>query len=181
MAADDLPDARSDAKFDRERARKAARDPRRPGEKCKAEPARYKPVVNHGRCEAKSDCVAVCPFDVFVVRRFDDADWKPLSPFAKLMVWAHRKQTAYAVRRRVQGVRALRGRLPGEGDPTRQGDLIGCRLPNDDPQDHQTSRHLQHRSRHARAPTAHEASTRAYGSHASQASPPQVRPVAIEP
>lgn len=95
---DDVPDARSDAKFDRERARKAARDPRRPGEKCNAEPARYKPVVNHGRCEGKSDCVAVCPFDVFEVRRIDDADWKPLSPLAKLKVFAHRKQTAYAVR-----------------------------------------------------------------------------------
>jgi len=95
---DDVPDTRSDAKFDRERARKAARDPRRPGEKCNAEPARYKPVVNHSRCEGKSDCVAVCPFDVFEVRRIDDADWKPLSPLAKLKVLAHRKQTAYAVR-----------------------------------------------------------------------------------
>lgn len=96
--ADDVPDARSDAKFDRERARKAARDPRRPGEKCKAEPAQYKPLVNHGRCEGKSDCVAVCPFDVFEVRRIEDADWKPLSLFVKLKIWVHGKQTAYAVR-----------------------------------------------------------------------------------
>lgn len=95
---EDVPDTRADAKFDRERARKAARDPRRPGEKCKAEPARYTPVVNHGRCEGKSDCVAVCPFDVFEVRRIEDVDWAPLSTLAKLKVWAHRKQTAYAVR-----------------------------------------------------------------------------------
>lgn len=97
-ASDDLPDSRSDAKFDRERARKAARDPQRPGEKCKAEAARYKPVVNHARCEGKSDCVAVCPFDVFEVRRIEEADWKPLPVLAKLKVWAHKKQTAYAVR-----------------------------------------------------------------------------------
>jgi NAD-dependent dihydropyrimidine dehydrogenase PreA subunit len=97
-AADDVPDSRSDAKFDRERARRAARDPHRPGEKCKAEPARYTLVVNHGRCEGKSDCVAVCPYDVFEVRRIADADWKPLPALAKLKVWAHRKQTAYAVR-----------------------------------------------------------------------------------
>jgi NAD-dependent dihydropyrimidine dehydrogenase PreA subunit len=96
--ADDVPDSRSDAKFDRERARKAARDPRRPGEKCKAESARYRPVVNHSRCEGKSDCVAVCPFDVFEVRQIELVDWKPLSPFTKLKVWAHGKQTAYAVR-----------------------------------------------------------------------------------
>jgi NAD-dependent dihydropyrimidine dehydrogenase PreA subunit len=97
-ATDDLPDTRSDAKFDRARARKAARHPQRPGEKCKAEPARYEPVVNHSRCEGKSDCVAVGPFDVFEVRRIADSDWKPLSPLAKLKVWAHKKQTAYAVR-----------------------------------------------------------------------------------
>lgn len=97
-AADDVPEARSDAKFDRARARKAARHPRRPGEKCKAEPGQYKPVVNHGRCEGKEDCLAVCPFDVFEVRRIDDADWRTLSPFAKLRVWAHGKKTAYAVR-----------------------------------------------------------------------------------
>lgn len=97
-ASDDLPDGRSDAKFDRAKARNAARDPARPGEKCKAEPARYKPVVNHGKCEGKSDCVAVCPYDVFEVRQIEDADWKALGPLAKLKVWAHRKQTAYAVR-----------------------------------------------------------------------------------
>ena len=54
--------------------------------------------MNHGRCEGKSACVAVCPFDVFEVRRIEAVDWKPLSPIAKLKVWAHGKQTAYAVR-----------------------------------------------------------------------------------
>lgn len=95
---DDVPATRSDATFDRERARRAARDPARPGELCKADPGRYKPVVNHARCEGKSACVAVCPFDVFEVRRIDDTDWRSLPALAKLKVWAHRKQTAYAVR-----------------------------------------------------------------------------------
>jgi NAD-dependent dihydropyrimidine dehydrogenase PreA subunit len=98
VSADDVPDGRSDPKFDRERARRAARDPARPGERCNAELGRFKPVVNHSRCEGKSDCVAVCPFDVFEVRRIDDVDWKPLSPIAKLKVWAHGKKTAYAAR-----------------------------------------------------------------------------------
>jgi 4Fe-4S ferredoxin len=64
---------------------------------CK-ESANLRPVIDHARCEGKSDCLRVCPYDVFEVRRIDDADWRALTPFAKLKVWAHRKQTAYAVR-----------------------------------------------------------------------------------
>ncbi|MGA9519840.1 MAG: hypothetical protein WBV82_00165 [Myxococcaceae bacterium] len=39
------------ASKDPEKARRAARDPRRPGEKCEASPGQYLPVVNRGRCE----------------------------------------------------------------------------------------------------------------------------------
>src|SRR5687768_8698556 len=65
---------------------------------CKAEPGRYRPVVNRAKCEAKAACVAVCPYQVFEVRRIDDASWRELPVLAKLKVWAHRKQSAYAVR-----------------------------------------------------------------------------------
>lgn len=95
--SDDVPDG-TGARFDRVKARRAARDPSRPGEHCKAEPAAYVPVIDHARCEGKADCLAVCPYDVFEVRRIDDADWRALGPLAKLKVWAHRKQSAYAVR-----------------------------------------------------------------------------------
>ncbi|HWO25702.1 MAG TPA: ferredoxin family protein [Kofleriaceae bacterium] len=94
----ELPDARASPKFDRDKARRAARHADRPGEHCKAEPAQYRPEVDHARCEGKSECVAVCPYDVFEVRRIDDAHWRPLGPLAKLKVWAHGKQTAYAAR-----------------------------------------------------------------------------------
>ena len=75
--------------------RRAAQHPDRPGERCNAEPGTWAPVVDHGRCEAKDDCVVVCPHDVFEVRRIDDADFKQLRPLAKLKVIAHRRQTAY--------------------------------------------------------------------------------------
>lgn len=78
-----------------EKAKRAAAHPKRPGEKCKAEPLAFRPVVDHSRCEGKHDCVDVCPYDVFEVRTIDDADWKALGPLAKLKVWAHGKQTAY--------------------------------------------------------------------------------------
>ncbi len=97
MASDELPEP-ARASFDRTKARRAARHPDRPGALCKAEPAAFRPVIDHARCEGKRECLAVCPYDVFEVRKIDDADFKPLRLLAKLKVFAHRKQTAYAVR-----------------------------------------------------------------------------------
>jgi NAD-dependent dihydropyrimidine dehydrogenase PreA subunit len=75
--------------------RRAAQHPDRPGERCNAPVGTWAPIVDHGRCEAKRDCVVVCPNDVFEIRRIDDDDFRPLSPLAKLRVLAHRRQTSY--------------------------------------------------------------------------------------
>jgi 4Fe-4S ferredoxin len=81
--------------IDPEKARKAAADPMRPGEQCRAEKATYLPVVDRNRCEGKGDCVDVCPFGVFQVRRIDDSDFRALSFFGKLKSRAHQRKTAY--------------------------------------------------------------------------------------
>jgi NAD-dependent dihydropyrimidine dehydrogenase PreA subunit len=78
-----------------EKAKRAAAHPKRPGEKCKAEPLAFRPVVDHSRCEGKHDCVDVCPYDVFEVRRIDDADYASLGLIAKLKVRVHGMKTAY--------------------------------------------------------------------------------------
>jgi NAD-dependent dihydropyrimidine dehydrogenase PreA subunit len=57
-----------------------------------------RPVIDHGRCEAKRECVQVCPYDVFEVRRMDVEDFRTLSLLGKLRTTAHRRMTAYAVR-----------------------------------------------------------------------------------
>jgi NAD-dependent dihydropyrimidine dehydrogenase PreA subunit len=57
-----------------------------------------RPEIDHGRCEAKRDCVRVCPNDVFEVRRMDVADFEALGLLGKLRTTAHRRMTAYAVR-----------------------------------------------------------------------------------
>ncbi len=67
-------------------------------DECNAEPGTYVPAIDHARCEGKKDCVRVCPYDVFEVRRIDDADFDALSFLARLKSRAHRRQTAYAVR-----------------------------------------------------------------------------------
>jgi NAD-dependent dihydropyrimidine dehydrogenase PreA subunit len=78
--------------------RAAGAHPDRPGERCNAAAGTWTPIVDHSRCEAKHDCVDVCPNDVFEVRRIDDADYAALGLVAKLRVSAHKRQTAYTPR-----------------------------------------------------------------------------------
>jgi NAD-dependent dihydropyrimidine dehydrogenase PreA subunit len=70
-------------------------DPRR---ECRAQPQTFRPVVDRRRCEGKSDCVTVCPYDVFEVRRIDETEYRSLPILARLKVWAHGKKTAYTPR-----------------------------------------------------------------------------------
>jgi ferredoxin len=79
---------------DAEKARRAARDPARPGEACDAAPGTYRPVVDRARCEGKADCVAVCPYGVFEVARIPDDDYRGLGLLARLKVRAHGMKTA---------------------------------------------------------------------------------------
>jgi NAD-dependent dihydropyrimidine dehydrogenase PreA subunit len=81
--------------LDRAKARRAAADPRRPGEKCRAEPGAFVPRVDRSKCEGKNDCVDVCPYHVFEVRRIDDADFASLSLLGKVKSMAHGRKTAY--------------------------------------------------------------------------------------
>jgi 4Fe-4S ferredoxin len=94
--ADGLPaDARPAQGFDKTKARQAARRAGRPGEQCRGRPGASAPVVDRSRCEGKSDCVAVCPYGVFEVRRIDDADFRALSLLGRLKSRAHGRLTAY--------------------------------------------------------------------------------------
>ena len=47
-------------------------------------PGSWLPVVDHGRCEAKRDCVRVCPVDVFEVRRIAEVDFAALGALGRL-------------------------------------------------------------------------------------------------
>jgi NAD-dependent dihydropyrimidine dehydrogenase PreA subunit len=95
---DELPPDPESTVFDRKKARRAAQHPKRPGERCRAPSGTYAPRVDRGKCEAKSDCVAVCPYGVFEVRTIDGAEYRALPALVRLKVWVHGKQTAYAPR-----------------------------------------------------------------------------------
>jgi NAD-dependent dihydropyrimidine dehydrogenase PreA subunit len=78
-----------------EKARRAAAHPDRPGEKCKAEPGAYRPVVDRARCEGKRDCVEVCPYAVFEVGRMGDDEYRALPLPARLKSFFHNRRTAF--------------------------------------------------------------------------------------
>jgi 4Fe-4S ferredoxin len=64
---------------------------------CKHEPGVFEPVVDRSRCEAKDDCVRVCPYDVFEVRKLTVDEKAPLSGFARLKLFVHGGEQAFAV------------------------------------------------------------------------------------
>jgi NAD-dependent dihydropyrimidine dehydrogenase PreA subunit len=78
-----------------EKTKRAAAHPDRPGRECKADPARFAPRIDRDRCEGKSDCVEVCPYGVFEVRRIDDTDFAALGVLGKLKSLAHGRKSAY--------------------------------------------------------------------------------------
>ena len=78
-----------------EKVRRAAEHPERPGKECEAQPGTWMPVVNRARCEAKGDCVEVCPYNVFEVRRIEDSDYRALSLFSRMKVLVHGSKSAY--------------------------------------------------------------------------------------
>ena len=83
---------------DATKVRRVAADPRRPGAQCKAPPGAYAPVVDHGKCEGKVDCVEFCPYDVFDMTQIADEDYRALGWRARLRVKVHGMQTAYTPR-----------------------------------------------------------------------------------
>ena len=95
--ADLTPDARS-KRTNAAKVRRAAADPNRPGQACKAAPLAFAPIVDRRRCEGKGDCVEVCPYEVFEVETIATADYRALPWMSHLKVRAHGMKTAYTPR-----------------------------------------------------------------------------------
>jgi len=70
---------------------------RRMAEPCAPQAGRVVPIIDRARCEAKEDCVRVCPYHVFEVRRLTDAERQPLGWFARGKLFLHGGRQAFAV------------------------------------------------------------------------------------
>jgi NAD-dependent dihydropyrimidine dehydrogenase PreA subunit len=65
---------------------------------CRPEAGRWVPVIDRNRCEAKADCVAACPYDVFAIQPLGEAERAKLSLIGRLKAFAHGGKQAFAVR-----------------------------------------------------------------------------------
>ncbi|CDX57995.1 putative 4Fe-4S ferredoxin, iron-sulfur binding (Modular protein) [Mesorhizobium plurifarium] len=94
----DLMERAASKRTNAAKVRRAAADPRRPGAECQAPAGVFVPIVNRGKCEAKGDCVEVCPYDVFEVGPIDEKDYRALGWLGRLRVRVHGMRTAYTPR-----------------------------------------------------------------------------------
>ena len=89
------PSPKNKPQLNTEKARRAAQRSDRPGEKCGAKPGAYLPLIDRNACEGKGDCVEVCPYSVFEVRRIENQDFSALSFIGKLKSRVHGRATGY--------------------------------------------------------------------------------------
>lgn len=61
------------------------------------EPGRVAPVIDRARCEAKGDCVRVCPYGVFAIRPVGEGERAGLGALARLKLWVHGGKQAFVV------------------------------------------------------------------------------------
>ena len=64
---------------------------------CKGVPGRVAPVVDKNRCEAKEECVRVCPYDVFEMRKLTREDKAGMSLLGRLKSAAHGNRQAFVL------------------------------------------------------------------------------------
>ena len=64
---------------------------------CKHDAGVFAPIINRDRCEGKEDCVRVCPYDVFEVRKLGGDERRALRLGSRLKAWVHGNRQAFAV------------------------------------------------------------------------------------
>ncbi len=66
--------------------------------RCDKQAGRMIPVIDRSRCEAKADCVLICPYQVFEIRTLTTAERKELGVAGRLKVLLHGGKQAFAIR-----------------------------------------------------------------------------------
>ena len=64
---------------------------------CKQPAGVTAPMIDANRCEGKADCLRVCPYDVFEVRKLTGAERGKLSLMARVKVAVHGGKQAFVV------------------------------------------------------------------------------------
>ena len=64
---------------------------------CTGVPGHLAPVVDRNRCEAKEECIRVCPYSVFEMRRLSREERTGMSLLGRLKSAAHKNRQAVVV------------------------------------------------------------------------------------
>ena len=67
-------------------------------EPCAPESGRVEPVIDRNKCEAKEDCVRVCPYDVFAIRALNADEKAPRGFVGRIKLLVHGGKQAFAVK-----------------------------------------------------------------------------------
>ncbi len=68
-----------------------------PTENCKEEAGKLMPIVDFNKCEAKSPCVEVCPYNVFEIQKITSEQFAELSFLGKIKTVVHGKEKAIII------------------------------------------------------------------------------------
>ncbi|MCI4373455.1 MAG: 4Fe-4S dicluster domain-containing protein [Thermoplasmata archaeon] len=83
-----------DGARDPSKSRRAAADPQRPGEHCRAPAGAWVPFIDREKCEGKKECVDVCPYSVFELGTLTDGEFSSLSFVGQMKARRHDRKTA---------------------------------------------------------------------------------------
>jgi NAD-dependent dihydropyrimidine dehydrogenase PreA subunit len=64
-------------------------------EACAPDAGRVRPVIDRNRCEAKGDCVRVCPYGVFAIDLISAEDRSQLSMRGRIKAFFHGGKQAF--------------------------------------------------------------------------------------
>jgi 4Fe-4S ferredoxin len=67
------------------------------GADCPQEPGRVAPVIASHKCEGAGDCAAVCPYDVFELRKLTEGELGALPWMAWIKVKVHGGKQAFVI------------------------------------------------------------------------------------
>ncbi len=65
---------------------------------CSETPSASRPVIDRNRCEAKGECVRVCPYQVFELRALTQGDKESMSFLGRLKARFHGNRQAFVAR-----------------------------------------------------------------------------------
>ena len=65
---------------------------------CRQPAGEVVPQIDRERCEGKEDCVAVCPYSVFEVRKLVPSERRELSWGGRIKAFARGNRQAFAIR-----------------------------------------------------------------------------------